>query len=131
MQKRHACRFRLFFAGSVSPAVAGGGWILYGATTLDEDALHDWDPLTNLSFEMPHQSMDIVCELEACVGDIGFVTAMNRCKRDMQKCLTEWLPLQLERVKIQQVVDLLRWSHLARRPLDDHSSVLATFIALN
>ena len=73
--------YRVFFDGSLTGSAAGGGWILFGARTVNSDALEEWQAVASLSFAMPKQATITACELEACV----WVEANTEQKFGMQQ----------------------------------------------
>jgi hypothetical protein len=105
---RHFSCYRLFFDGSVTPKGAGGGWVLYGATEVRQDAPEEWTRVASVSFAMPHGSTITICELEACMWGVAFVAALFQGEAEAAANLESWKPLKLAGVKTMVLADLLK-----------------------
>ena len=99
--------YRLFFDGSVCAAGTGGGWVLYGATTVQEDELREWQIIASCSFGMPADATVTICELEACLFGIAFIAAMSRGAVEARECLETWQTLKVRGVKTILLADMM------------------------
>ena len=99
--------YRIFFDGSLTRTAAGGGWILFGANAITCDSPEEWHVVASLSFPMAVTSSITVCELEACVWSVAFLTALVVGITEAQEVLHNWRTLETSRHRVLELANLL------------------------
>jgi ribonuclease HI len=100
--------FRLFFDGSCTKDASGGGWVLYGATPVDEDREDEWTKLAEMSFRLCQHSTVTVAELEACLWGVAYVSARLQGRATLAHHLEVWRPLQKDNYEILELSGLIQ-----------------------
>jgi hypothetical protein len=99
--------YRLFFDGSVTKTKAGGGWVLYGATTVAQDTQEEWKLIAAVSFPMPPSSTITACELEACLWGVAFIAALFSGGSHAATNLQTWQPQHIEGMRTLMLANLI------------------------
>ena len=80
---------------------------MYGSDAVNIDDPTEWTFVAAVSFPMPPEATITVCELEACVWGVCFVTALAISCDDANKNLFTWKPMSVNRFPILQLAQML------------------------
>ena len=105
---RHYRCYRICFDGSVTETASGGGWILYGARTIIEDAPGVWTRLAQLSFPLAIGSTVTVAELESCLWGVTYLMARLQGTCVATANLQKWKPMNTSKLKILSLSGLIQ-----------------------
>ena len=97
--------FRLFFDGGCNRqgTAAGGGWVLYGAVRMVDDAPEEWTKMAELSFPLGDGCTVTVAELEACLWGVCYLSALLECDASVAEHLNSWRPLDTKRFRVLEL----------------------------
>ena len=88
---------------------AGGGWILYGADSIMHDEQDEWATfVASASFPMGLEATITVCELEACLWGVSFMTTLVADIEMANHNLVHWKPLAVQNIPILLQAELLQ-----------------------